>query len=152
MTTNERYGRDTCYFCHHPDSAALEHHHVHPQRFGGPDDAENLVTVCANCHRKLESLYDDSFYAALGVEIESGDEQIKEDFKVVVAESGSVKTVPSIIDDIEDDYAEGAPVNVVKKKAIDRGMDADMVDHEVEKLKQKGEVYEPRTDHLRTTS
>ena len=31
------------------------------------------------------------------------------------------------------------------------GMDASKAEHEIDKLKQKGEVYEPRTDHLRTT-
>jgi replicative DNA helicase Mcm len=30
-------------------------------------------------------------------------------------------------------------------------MERTKAEHEIDKLKQKGEVYEPRTDHLRTT-
>jgi len=30
-------------------------------------------------------------------------------------------------------------------------MDQSKAEHEIEKLKQKGEVYEPSTDNLRTT-
>jgi replicative DNA helicase Mcm len=30
-------------------------------------------------------------------------------------------------------------------------MESSKAEHEIEQLKQKGEVYEPQTDHLRTT-
>jgi replicative DNA helicase Mcm len=30
-------------------------------------------------------------------------------------------------------------------------MEQSKAEHEIDKLKQKGEVYEPSTDHLRTT-
>ncbi|WP_256394092.1 HNH endonuclease [Natronoarchaeum rubrum] len=57
---------DECYFC--GEQEALDQHHIVPKRHGGSDRDKNLVTVCPTCHRKLEMLYDDQFYADLGVE------------------------------------------------------------------------------------
>jgi len=57
---------DTCHFCSEDSSSALEQHHIVPKRHGGEDTEENLVTVCATCHSKLESLYNRRFYAEIG--------------------------------------------------------------------------------------
>lgn len=46
-----------CYFCGEKDSSCLETHHIIPRSMNGPDYNENLVTLCANCHRKIEDLY-----------------------------------------------------------------------------------------------
>ncbi|WP_135665068.1 LAGLIDADG family homing endonuclease [Halorhabdus rudnickae] len=62
-----------------------------------------------------------------------------------------IKNIRGIIADIEEEYDEGAPVDVVIERAEEVGMEASKAEHEIEKLKQQGEVYEPRTDHLRTT-
>ena len=62
---------DQCYFC--DESEALDRHHVVPRRHGGSDDEENLVTVCPNCHRKLETLYDSRFYNEVGVKSDVDD-------------------------------------------------------------------------------
>ncbi|WP_248299502.1 LAGLIDADG family homing endonuclease [Halorhabdus amylolytica] len=62
-----------------------------------------------------------------------------------------IKNIRGIISDIEEEYDEGAPVDVVIERAEEVGMEASKAEHEIEKLKQQGEVYEPRTDHLRTT-
>jgi len=35
----------------------LEAHHVIPQRHGGEDTLENLITVCQSCHRTLENTH-----------------------------------------------------------------------------------------------
>ena len=42
-----------CQFC--SANSDLEVHHVVPRRFGGSDDLENLVTVCKDCHGRLEA-------------------------------------------------------------------------------------------------
>lgn len=63
--------RDTCYFC--SAFGNIEEHHVVPQRFGGKDVETNIVGVCSPCHKKLERLYDKSFYEWFGVEDESGE-------------------------------------------------------------------------------
>ena len=61
-----------------------------------------------------------------------------------------IKDIKQLIATIEDEYDEGAPVEVVIERAEEEGLDASKAEHEIDKLKQKGEVYEPRTDHLRT--
>ena len=62
-----------------------------------------------------------------------------------------VKNLKTVIGKIEDDYDEGAPVEKVIQKAALLGMDPDKAEHEIQKLKQQGEVYVPSHDHLRTT-
>jgi len=52
----------SCKVCGEDRSEVLETHHRIPRRHGGQDTEENLVTVCANCHRVLESLYDKEFW------------------------------------------------------------------------------------------
>lgn len=43
----------TCKACgrRHPE-VQLEVHHVIPKRYGGTDSADNLITLCHECHRK----------------------------------------------------------------------------------------------------
>ncbi|SIS07837.1 hypothetical protein SAMN05421809_3745 [Natronorubrum daqingense] len=62
-----------------------------------------------------------------------------------------IKSIKELISDIELEYDEGAPVEVILERAADIGMDRSKAEHEIEKLKQKGEVYEPITDYLRPT-
>ena len=52
----------SCKFCEENDPDALEEHHIVPRRYNGSDKEENIVKVCASCHRKLESLYNNRFY------------------------------------------------------------------------------------------
>jgi replicative DNA helicase Mcm len=62
-----------------------------------------------------------------------------------------IKNIKQLIATIEDEYDEGAPVEVVIERAEEEGLDASKAEHEIDKLKQKGEVYEPQNNHLRTT-
>ena len=62
-----------------------------------------------------------------------------------------VKNLKALIEEIEDEYEEGAPVDEVIERAEEIGMTESKADHEIEKLKQKGEVYVPQQGHLRTT-
>jgi len=61
---------ETCYFCPESNSAAIEEHHLVPQRFNGSDEPENTVKLCGSCHDKIEELYDDGFYERLGVAVD----------------------------------------------------------------------------------
>jgi replicative DNA helicase Mcm len=103
-------------------------------------DAERVIGIVRSCME------------AIGVDPETGE------LDADMIETGTTKTqrdriksIKHLIQDLEDEYDEGAPVDVVVERAEEAGMDASKAEHEVEKLKQKGEVYEPRTDHLRTT-
>lgn len=44
----------------------METHHIIPRRYGGSDDVENLVTLCANCHRAVESIYSNDRWESVG--------------------------------------------------------------------------------------
>jgi len=54
-----------CKFCGEADQDSLERHHIVPRRFHGSDKEENLVTLCASCHRKLESIHDRRFFKSV---------------------------------------------------------------------------------------
>jgi replicative DNA helicase Mcm len=104
------------------------------------DDAERVIEIVRSCLQDI------------GVDPETGQ------FDADVVETGTsksqrdrIKNLKQLIGDIEEEYDEGAPVDVVMERADEIGMDHSKAEHEIEKLKQKGEVYEPRTDHLRTT-
>jgi len=58
---------DTCFICGESRPNSIEQHHIVPRRFGGSDDSENLVGLCASCHSAVEKLYDRRFYDKLGV-------------------------------------------------------------------------------------
>jgi replicative DNA helicase Mcm len=62
-----------------------------------------------------------------------------------------IKSLKKIIEELEDEYEEGAPYDEIIAMAQDNGTDRDKAEHEIEKLKQRGEVYEPSQGHLRTT-
>ncbi|MFC6756788.1 MULTISPECIES: LAGLIDADG family homing endonuclease [Haloarcula] len=103
-------------------------------------DADRAVEIAHYCLKEI------------GVDPETGE------FDADVVETGTSKTqrdriqnIRGIINDIEDEYDEGAPIDVVVERAEEVGIDESKAEHEIEKLKQRGEVYEPRTDHLRTT-
>jgi replicative DNA helicase Mcm len=88
----------------------------------------------------------------IGMDPETGE------FDADVVETGTsksqrdrIKNLKGLVTDIEDEYDDGAPVDVVLERAEEIGMDRSKAEHEIDQLKQKGEVYEPRTDHLRTT-
>ena len=103
-------------------------------------DADRAVDIAHYCLKEI------------GVDPETGE------FDADVVETGTSKSqrdriqnIRGIINDIEDEYDEGAPIDVVVERAEEVGIDESKAEHEIEKLKQRGEVYEPRTDHLRTT-
>ncbi|MFB6134123.1 MAG: LAGLIDADG family homing endonuclease [Halanaeroarchaeum sp.] len=62
-----------------------------------------------------------------------------------------IKDLKALVEDVEDEYEEGAPIEEVMDRADEIGMDESKVEHEIEQLKQKGELYEPSQGHLRTT-
>ncbi|WP_049929010.1 LAGLIDADG family homing endonuclease [Halopiger goleimassiliensis] len=103
-------------------------------------DAERSVEIVRSCLQDI------------GVDPETGE------FDADIVEAGTsksqrdrIKNLKGLIQDIEEEYDDGAPVDIVLERAEEVGMDQSKAEHEIDKLKQKGEVYEPSTDHLRTT-
>lgn len=88
----------------------------------------------------------------VGIDPETGD------LDVDVIETGMsksqrdrVKTVLDIIKELAAEYNKGAPEGRVIEEALDEGMDREQAEHEIEILKQKGEVYTPHSDHLKVS-
>lgn len=61
-----------------------------------------------------------------------------------------IRGIKDIVADMEDDYTRGAPIEEVLDEAEWNGMEREKADHEIDKLKQKGEVYVVAEDYLRT--
>lgn len=60
------------------------------------------------------------------------------------------KKVRGIVANLETDE-NGAEIDNVVETAVNAGIDHSKAEHAIGKLKEKGEVYEPSTDYLRTT-
>ena len=104
------------------------------------DDAQRAIDIAQYC---LEDIGLDPETGELDADmIETGTSKSQRD---------RIMNIKSLIETIEEEYDEGAPVDVIVERAEEQGMDASKAEHEIDKLKQKGEVYEPKTDHLRTT-
>ncbi|PSP72235.1 ATPase [Halobacteriales archaeon QS_3_64_16] len=104
------------------------------------EDAERVIEIVRSCLKDI------------GVDPETGE------FDADVVETGTsksqrdrIKNIKALIQDVGSEYDEGAPVDEVLGRADEVGLDREKAEHEIEQLKRKGEVYEPRTDHLRTT-
>ena len=50
---------------------------------------------------------------------------------------------------MQDEYEDGAPREQILDRAHEVGIDEAKAEKEIENLKQKGELYETRTDHYR---
>ncbi|WP_096394373.1 LAGLIDADG family homing endonuclease [Halorubrum trapanicum] len=104
------------------------------------EDADRATDIVESCLKDI------------GVDPETGQ------FDADVVETGTsksqrdrIKNIKALIADIEEEYEEGAPVDEVIDRAGEIGMDPGKAEQEIEKLRTKGEVYEPKQGHLRTT-
>ncbi|MFO7926203.1 MAG: LAGLIDADG family homing endonuclease [Halobacteriota archaeon] len=103
------------------------------------EDAERVIEIVRSCLKDI------------GVDPETGE------FDADVVETGRsksqrdrIKNIKSLISEIETEYDEGAPIETILDRAEEIGMDRSQAEHEIEKLRRQGDVYEPSTDHLRT--
>ncbi len=104
------------------------------------EDADRVIDIVRACLRDI------------GVDPETGN------FDADVIETGTSKTqrdriknLQALVEDIAGDYEDGAPVEEVIERADEIGMEEAKVEHEIEQLKRKGELYEPAQGYLRTT-
>ena len=102
-------------------------------------DAEKAVDIV------MSSLKD------VGVDPETGE------FDADIVETGTsksqrdrIKNIKALISEIQEEYEEGAPIEEVLDRAEEMGTERSTAEHEIEKLRQKGEVYEPQSGHLRS--
>jgi replicative DNA helicase Mcm len=108
-------------------------------------------TVSEGDARFVTELVSDSL-ADLGMEPETNE------FDADMIEAGHsksqrdrIKGIKAIVSELENEYDEGAPYDEVVEMAVENGTDREKAEHEIEKLKQRAEIYEPSEDRLRTT-
>jgi replicative DNA helicase Mcm len=104
------------------------------------DDAELAVSIVKDCLQDI------------GIDPETGE------LDADVIETGTSKTqrqriknVKGLILDHESDTDHGAPLVNVIDSAESIGIDESKVRHEIQKLKDRGEIYEPADEHYRPT-
>jgi replicative DNA helicase Mcm len=103
------------------------------------DDAERVIEIVRS---SLEDVGVDPETGELDADIiESGTSKTQRD---------RIKNIKALISDVESEYDEGAPIETVLDRAEEMGMERSKAEHEIEKLRRQGDVYEPTTDHLRT--
>jgi replicative DNA helicase Mcm len=75
------------------------------------------------------------------------------DNTVVRSQKDRIDTIKGVLSEMasDGDYPEGVPTDDLISALVDYGIDESKADHEINQLKQRGEVYEPRTGHLRGT-
>ena len=86
----------------------------------------------------------------IGVDPETGQ------FDADVVETGTsktqrdrVKNLKDVIGELQDEYEEGAPIEVVLDNAEERGIERSRAENQIQMLKDKGDVYSPSSDTLR---
>lgn len=63
-----------------------------------------------------------------------------------------VRDALTIVEELESPNIEGALIeDVIQTLTDEQDMDREQVEHQIENLKQKGELYEPSQGHIRTT-
>ena len=62
-----------------------------------------------------------------------------------------IKRIKAIIQETEEEFDNGAPIDEIKERAEAMDVDGDKVEKEIQNLLDKGELYENVTDHYRTT-
>ena len=103
------------------------------------EDAERVIEIVRS---SLEDVGIDPETGELDADIiESGQSKSQRD---------RIRNIKGIIDELEAEYQDGAPIDEVYDRAEKAGMDRDKAEHEIEKLRRQGDIYEPTTDHLRT--
>jgi len=137
--------RESCYICGEPVGHLLETHHIVPRRYDGSDNVENLVDLCPSCHQALEKIYDERFYDRLqnAFENDGNEDKVKmsegmADNKLIIkAIVDQFQREKIILEEIEDRFDTITTKEEARK--------------ELDKLRSKGEVYEPQKGVLRTT-
>lgn len=63
------------------------------------------------------------------------------------AQRDRVRSIVELIEELDGEYNGGAPHEVLVDRAEELGTDCEKTEHELQQLKQKGVVHEPRSDY-----
>lgn len=125
------------------DRAKLSQYRGVPQlKTAGPTEVR-VVEPGPNARSRQESESDDTRDSALTdtLDEDDGDRSQRE----------RVKTLKSIVDEVADEHDNGAPIGEIREAAVERGVSEENFEHEFDKMKQQGEVYDPKTGRWRCT-
>lgn len=116
---------DSCFICGYDNENGLETHHLVPRRYGGSDEPENLVTLCATCHSSIEKLYDDGFYGRLHMrQLEVMDASDREEFgRTVDAQESLDRKIPKNSPHVTLVHGEEEPEGVDKEVVLEFCLD-----------------------------
>ncbi|WP_135824884.1 LAGLIDADG family homing endonuclease [Halorussus ruber] len=102
-------------------------------------DAERAVEITRSCLQDI------------GVDPETGQ------FDADVVETGTSKSqrdrkkgIIEIVDELEEEYENGAPIEEVISHAEEIGMERSKAENELDQMTTEGRLYKPSTDHVRT--
>jgi len=104
------------------------------------EDANRVINIVLDC---LEDV---------GIDPETGEfDADMVEANTSKSQRDRIKGLKGLVAELEDEYDDGAPIDILEERAQDRGMNVGKIEHEVDKLKTKGEVYEPSDGYLRAT-
>ncbi|WP_049902642.1 minichromosome maintenance protein MCM [Halorubrum distributum] len=118
------------------------------------EDADRVIELVESC---LKDIGVDPGTGQFDADTEQSDGETKQfDADVVETDTSKsqrdrIKNIKELIADIDEKHQEGAPVTEVLNRADEIGMSSERAEAEIEKLRNKGEVYSPKKDYLRTT-
>lgn len=144
---------DRCRICGESNPAVLVNFHIIPPSFGGERTLANMVTLCANHRKVLRQIYSDDVFRRLRGEQTAEDD---EDGEVTETNRSTglndrARGIKQIIRELTEEHDDlpGAPNEAVYDRAEESGIERSKAEYEVQKLRDKGEVFSPDQDHLR---
>lgn len=87
--------------------------------------------------------------ADLGIQSTDDDTDVTK-VEVGSADPDEISNIKQLIASLESEHEAGAPVDIVLESAKKLGLSEQVAREDIENLKNKGEVFEPATGHLRT--
>ena len=102
-----------------------------------PDDAQRTIRITMTSLRQV------------GMDTETGKLDI-DVLHVGVAKSqrDRIKNLKHLLEDLSKDYEGMVPLEVLMDRAVESGMPKDKVEKELKKLREIGEIFEPKSGHL----
>lgn len=86
----------------------------------------------------------------IGIDKETGE------FDADIVETGQsknqrdrVKLLQDLIFELQDEYEDGAPIEVLRERAEEAGINTSKVDEGIEKFRRGGDIYEPKEGYIR---
>jgi hypothetical protein len=154
---------ECCYFCGISQDTVLCDHHVIPKRIDRYREHEDrTVVLCQNCHKKVHDVLDPAVNHALqlvpdGHDCQQSDgsgesNEPTEAFSLSTAQTGEfhMDYAMSVVDQLAKEHEDGAPIEKVKGEIKQNTeLTESGVDGLIQTLRERGDIYEPRTGVLR---